>query len=862
MTNKLNTIEDLKAAYGDLFDIQLELEDAYKQLAREKMEQNMESNKRAGRASDSPIAARYIDYKLDDVAFNMCKLVEDAVKGKAGVKPKYHFVLTELAKIYEGDEEDLYKIMAVTALGVMMNSAFQSEMRLSNMSHAIGLEIQQEAHVEAYIRSNKSNEKSITRGIGERIDRKYKVFYAMRRMQHDGYNWTEWSVDEMTALGCKMIELTMAATGYFEECHDTTVKGSSVLEIRPKASLLEAWSKSEDNTLAKAYRLIPTVIPPQPWEDYYTGGYYGSLAASCTLLRINETYGENAFSKKYMERLNQLELTGVRDAVNALQATPWKINSRVLEVINSILEQGGGHADIPCTEPLPKLPDLVGEYSEEELKEHKKAKAERYRMEGRRGSKALRALAHVAVAKDFSNYDKIYFPWNMDFRGRCYPIATFGPQGTDLDKALLSFADAPPVQSEEDIDWLAVHGANLAGEDKIPFADRIAWVKTNEQHIIAAAADPMGTISWWGNLDCPLQFIAFCFDWADMLTYKEEQGTVKGWVTGICVAFDGTCSGIQHFSAILRDSIGGAAVNLIPSDRPQDIYRRVADKVVERLQKDATNGTMDEDCENDKGTYVKYGTKYLAQEWLNYGITRSTTKRCVMTLAYGATEYGFRDQIMEDTIVPHNIKNPGVTTWINPAQSARYMAKLIWDAVGVVVIKAVEGMKWLQDTSKLVCKGGHTVTWTTPMGLPVQQAYMDTKSDVIRMRFGGEFKRIYTFKLTGNINKRRQASGIAPNFIHSMDAAHLQLTINMCHARGINHFSMIHDSYGAPVSQAGLIFKTTREAFIKMYTENDVLENFKNDMEVYIERDEVVPAIPAKGDLDINVVKDSLYTFH
>ncbi|UZT50224.1 DNA-directed RNA polymerase [Enterobacter phage 02_vB_Eclo_IJM] len=34
------------------------------------------------------------------------------------------------------------------------------------------------------------------------------------------------------------------------------------------------------------------------------------------------------------------------------------------------------------------------------------------------------------------------------------------------------------------------------------------------------------------------------------------------------------------------------------------------------------------------------GTRELARQWLTYGMSRSVTKRSVMTLAYGSKEYG------------------------------------------------------------------------------------------------------------------------------------------------------------------------------------------------------------------------------
>lgn len=859
MNNKLT---QLKAIYGELVDIQLDIESRYKNKAETRMLESMERIKTAGQASESSLGKKYIDHKLDDVLFNMKTLVEDTVTPKRGVKPKYHHIIMQLTEIYKGNERELYGLLGLVPFSALINGVFGRIHQLSNLAQIVGLEIQNEAKMQAFINTNPDIEKSIEKGIEERVRKQYKVFYAKQRMKHAAFQWEAWSPEDSMVLGCKLIELVIAATGYFSEYQEVTAAGSSVLEIRPNQELLDAWGRSEGKMLINAYRLVPTVIPPQPWEDFTNGGYWGALSDSSTLLRLHDANGQNSFSREYLNRLNQLELKEVRAAVNAVQATPWKINKRVLEVAQAIITRGGNMADLPLMDKLPELPELVGKYTEEQLKAHKKAKADRYRLDGRRLSKAYRVRTHIEIAKEYASFDRIYFPWNMDFRGRCYPIPSFSPQGDDLNKGLLLFADAPACNTMEDIEWLMVHGANLAGQDKIPFEARKQWVRDNEEYILAAAADPMSHISWWGKLDCPMQFIGFCFEWAAWKTYEAEHGTPKGWSCGIAIAFDGTCSGLQHFGAILRDPIGGGAVNLMPTEAPQDIYGLVAAKVNEKLKVHAVSGSTDEEREGENGIYIKYGTKHLAQEWLNYGVNRKVTKRSVMTLAYGSKVYGFKEQLLEDIIEPAQLDAGDVKIWLNNNQAAVYLAKLIWEAVGQVVVKAVEGMKWLQDMAKLVCKGGHTVLWETPMGLPVQQAYMETKNDVYRLRFGGEFKRLYTYKCTGNIHKKHQASGIAPNFIHSMDAAHLQLTILMAKEAGINHFAMIHDSYGAPVSQAGLIFKTTREAFIKMYTENDVLTKFREDMEIYIEKGEKVPAIPSKGDLDLEVIREALYTFH
>ena len=105
-----------------------------------------------------------------------------------------------------------------------------------------------------------------------------------------------------------------------------------------------------------------------------------------------------------------------------------------------------------------------------------------------------------------------------------------------------------------------------------------------------------------------------------------------GYLSALPVQMDGTCNGLQNFSAILRDEIGGRAVNLIPSDKPQDIYTEVMNLVIHRVNADTSNeelfGTAPKGGEDHRTTVGA-----LARGWVG-NINRKVVKRPVMTLAY------------------------------------------------------------------------------------------------------------------------------------------------------------------------------------------------------------------------------------
>ncbi|MEE2186353.1 DNA-directed RNA polymerase, partial [Klebsiella pneumoniae] len=55
------------------------------------------------------------------------------------------------------------------------------------------------------------------------------------------------------------------------------------------------------------------------------------------------------------------------------------------------------------------------------------------------------------------------------------------------------------------------------------------------------------------------------------------------------------------------------------------------------------------------------------------------------------------------------------------------------------------------------------------------------------------------------IDARKQESGIAPNFVHSMDGSHLRMTVVRSNeVYGVESFALIHDSFGTIPAEIGL----------------------------------------------------------
>ena len=878
------TYDDYKQIYGDLYEQELLLEAQAKQEAEEHLKEALDKAKREGEGGEGHLAGKLMKHSWETCRNNIRALLEDTKHPKKTTQGAWIVPMKDLLSIYREKEEALEDLLVLTghskAMDAVLMSHDSTQTTLSNVAMLIGMQIKREANIERFYQWEEVNKdtdvkwlkKSMDKGIEQRVRSSYRVAYATNRMNKEGYVGLAWSNQQVEVLGAKVLEMLIAGSDYYviREREVNTGRGTKHIKAVDATDWFKAtWETNESHMIANAVRYMPTIIPPRHWTDPHDGGYYGESVLGTQLIRL-KVQTKTKFLKAYNKKLSAIDLGVVYDALNAMQDTPFIINPFILQTLKEIYASGGALGGVPRTEPYPTLPRLPEDTPEEQVKEHKKKALGLYKQEEARKSKALRCLLALKVAEKFSEYDKIYFPWNVDYRGRCYPIPTaLSPQGDDIQKSLLLFANPSPLEEGDDR-WMAIHGANLAGNDKISFDERIKWVMDNTTNIIASAEDPLG-YTWWYEVskgDYPMEFLSFCHEWKRLNDYKaENNGSVKGFMSNLPIAFDGTCSGLQHFSALLRDEVGGFAVNLVPSDKVQDIYSIVADKVNVQLLKDAQTGTEDEKKEGSDS--YKYGTKTLAQNWVAFnrikfgkdGITRKVCKRSVMTLAYGSKQYGFKENLLTDIIHPYVLDHPDNNPFLNTNQAAVYMAKLIWDAVATTVVKAVEGMEWLQKVAGLITESGEVVSWTTPNGFLVQQNYIKMRSEVIKLRFGGSQVRFYNQEETNEIDTRRQRNGIAPNFIHSMDASHLQRVVCTESAKGNKNFMMIHDSFGTDAAHAGSLYKTIREEFVGLYKDQNHLENFLGSVGYLIDDLDAVPEIPKFGKLDLDLVKKSDFCF-
>jgi len=655
--------------------------------------------------------------------------------------------------------------------------------------------------------------------------------------------WEGWSHSDMLHLGMKMVELFRDVTGFvaLKLTPDKQAKKTSQ-KLCATPAVLEWMERNLETAQSMAPFYFPMVVPPVKWTGAYNGGYLDPISFRTAFVK---TYNPN-----YLTELDNIpeQMAPVYEAVNEIQETAWQVNTDVLDVFTHFWERGAEIAGLPPRDHLvvPPFPcdgvakDDRTEEQQEAVKLWKRDATAKHLYNSKITVKRMQVARQVGIAIRFKDFDKIYFPHSLDFRGRVYPVGVaLTPQGSDTSKGLLRFAKGKPLGDATGPGWLAIHGANTFGFDKASLEARIDWVMENEEKIKACGEDPL-TNQWWSEADSPWCFLAFCIEWAGFL---REGGA---FVSHLAVALDGSCSGLQHFSAALKDEIGGSAVNLLPHPEPSDVYQEVADKVIEKLRADVPT--------SEKGS--------LAARVLDFGVNRKTTKRSTMTLPYGSTKFSCRQFLLE-WIVETAEKMPKGSNPLEglEMEAASLLSEHVWSSIGEVVVAARVAMDWLRECASVSSKAEVPLLWTTPDGFPVSQAYMNTSKRRVKTRLGDQLIYAAMRDQKDSLDVRRQANGVAPNWVHSMDATHLRMAVLLAKDNGVRSVAVVHDSFGTLAADTDMLAACLRESLVSLYTDRDNLAEFRLEICSALPTSDNIPQVPEVGNLNLNLIKESDFVF-
>ena len=582
--------------------------------------------------------------------------------------------------------------------------------------------------------------------------------------RYDVDHWKPWGRVNRVKLGGWLADCICEVSGYFEK--NTIRKGhKTYLELSPTPAFLER----KDEILAQAELFSPLAWPMliEP-NDWTTDGKHGG-------------YLLNEVMRGYdmVRRGNPYRIQGETPVafLNKIQKVAYTLNPFIVGVAETLMERGIEVGKfIPIVEiPLPPKPPDIADNAEARL-DYRRRAAEVCNVNAQAFNKSCRTRMTMNAVEKFKDKDKFFIPWSFDYRGRAYPIPAFlTPQDTDFGKSLLLLHEQSFMTPEAE-QWLAFQVATTYGLDKAPMTERLAWVAENEDLITRIAEDPIGNLSEWEGADEPWTFLAACDEYYHCVINCDRHHT------NLPIAVDATCSGLQILAGLARDASTAKLVNVLPSDRPQDAYKVIAEQA-----------------------------KPHVPEHIRPYMDRKTTKRTVMTVPYNAKPFSNRGYIREA------LKEKGLDV---EKEDLTAVVKAVRDAMDVIVPGPMQVMKWIeQEVSNAIDRGLQELTWVTPSGFVVRQKLMKKNLKTVDLQLLGRCQITVAEGDTDKVDKNHHKNATAPNLIHSLDASLLHLSAIRFDAP----IALIHDSVLCRATDMSILSTIVRETYMHLFAEHDYL---------------------------------------
>ena len=747
---------------------------------------------------------------------------------------------------------------------------YETEIKVSRLTTTLGKTIEQECKIDVSKQKSSGRKKTGTGSyVGQSLVRHLQAKHGKKKLSNSErerralVEQLEWPIETTVKLGAiltsKVLETAqLPVTRLHPRTQEKITqlqpaflhrwkfeKGKKLGMLSPNPALVDKIeSEPMGSMIAKR---MPMVVEPKPWSSWDEGGYIHYVNP---VLRL--PVGDKSGKDYFMAAYNKGDMSQVFAGLTALGEVPWKIHHGVFKVQLEAWNTGEEIANFAPLHPKLDLPPEPEASSDPEPR--RKWLNEMRDVENKRAglhSKRCFQNFQLEIARSMTN-ETLYFPHNMDFRGRAYPIPPYlNHMGADNVRGLLVFAKGKEL-GPNGLRWLKIHLATVAGNDKASMSERVNFTEGHIDDIYDSVRDPLGGRRWWLQSEDAWQTLAACFE----LTEALNSANPENFVSHVPIQQDGTCNGLQHYAALGGDTIGAAQVNLEPSDRPADVYTAVAEVVKEHVRQDAA-------LENP-----------IAKK-LDGRITRKCVKQPVMTNVYGVTWFGAKEQVQKqlEVLFPEVRKYDDV----NLGHMSQYIATKIFRSLGDMFGGAQAIQKWLgqcadristcltpEQIDELITppkavekkrsqgrpsrkakpitdevfgssagtsesdRKQHkaakplfksTVVWTTPLRLPVVQPYRSMGARKITTSL--QQIQLQEPQVWHPVSKRKQLQAFPPNFIHSLDATHMLLSALKCKELGMT-FASIHDSFWTHACDVDTLNRVLRDAFVEMHRDNIV----------------------------------------
>ena len=771
--------------------------DAQVQLERDQINQGLKRLQEQRRQLEAKSYASATIYGVASIDALLPQLVERIKETNHRISQRQNGVAFKEIAVYLADIEPL--ATAAIALKITFDKVFsfkQGSDQLVSVCDAIGSAVEAECQMRHYetnapglLATLKKNYYHSSMGTHQKL-----VVIRTLMNRFEVKPWEAWGRTNRVKLGTWLLDCIIQTSNWFTK--ELKQEGKNrVNYVVPTPEFIEIKDRIMKDAELFAPLAWPMLIEPNDWSVGRSGGYI-----------LNEVMHGHEMVRRGNHPCIQGEIPYA--FLNKIQKVAYRLNPFIVGVAEELsrLECSVGKFLPIVHHELPAKPaDIETNY--DSRKDYRRRAAAVMNTNAQEFKKSCRTRMTMEAVARFKDVPKFYIPWSFDYRGSAYPIPAFlTPQDTDFVKSLLRFAEEAYMTPEAE-DWIAFQVATCYGLDKAPMAERLEWTRNNVTLISQVATDPIGCLPEWEAAEEPWQFLAACEEYYHCVIAADRQ------FTGLMVATDATCSGLQILAGLARDRNTARLVNVLPGDKPQDAYKVVAEEATP-------------DCPKSIQPHMD----------------RKTVKRVVMTVPYNAKPFSNRGYIKEA------LAEKGVEV---SKEDLTATVKAVRSAMDRVVPGPMAVMAWIEKEVANAIKSGKTfLEWTTPSGFVVHQKLNKKKFEVLDLQLLGRCKMKVAVGETDQVDLNHHKNATAPNLIHSLDASLLHLAVLRFDAP----IALIHDSVLCRATDMSTLSTIVRETYMHLFAEHDYLKDFAQQIGA-----ETDP--PIIGDLEPETVIESTYFF-
>jgi DNA-directed RNA polymerase len=209
------------------------------------------------------------------------------------------------------------------------------ELSLLSVCEATGRAINHELFANELRLHDEALKNKIKKWVSEKHGNlKYRLQAARSVAKKMGFSFvSDWKPAQLTAVGGFVMDILL------DTLSDLFVKVPSGDHYR--IEITEGAQASAQSAMKQFIRtnpiFLPTIQPPVPWTEFNKGGPVDPVAQKLGSL-VRTRHRETVAAVKAAIKSGQMQ--PAMDALNAVQATPWKINAYIMNVVKECQRRG------------------------------------------------------------------------------------------------------------------------------------------------------------------------------------------------------------------------------------------------------------------------------------------------------------------------------------------------------------------------------------------------------------------------------------------------------------------------------------------------------------------------------------------